>query len=217
MFALCRGHCSAPPKATVIRRSSVPVAGRQPSVVSSFRDALSSRELPAQVLTPPMWLIPNNWLLQENKGPDISAQLGNALRGYSTSRAPVELAESIARSASQLGFSLYLFSPIFNRWWYQRHSLMNILFIKFPLRLCFLGNPICNTLALSNPIFTENVRISQIHLLGISLARVVTEAVLCRAGVANYSANSQTVGLCRPQKVSVAYSVRVCLRCKNHS
>lgn len=86
---------------------------------------------------------------------------------------------------------------------------MNILFIKFPLRLCFLGESICNTLALSNPIFTENVKISQIHLLGISLARVVTEAVLCRAGVANYSANSQTVRLCRPQKVSVAYSVRI--------
>ena len=50
-------------------------------------------------------------LLQEHKGPDISVQLGNTLRGYSTSRAPVELAESIAGPASQLGFSLYSNSP----------------------------------------------------------------------------------------------------------
>lgn len=69
------------------------------SVVSSFSDALSSREPPAKVLTPPLWLIPNNGLLQEYKGPDTSAQLGNTLRGCSTSRAPVEMAESIARSA----------------------------------------------------------------------------------------------------------------------
>ena len=85
-------HLPEPPSSEDPLFQRLGVLGRQPSVISSFRDALSSRELPARVLTPPMWLIPNNWLLEEYKGPDISAQLGNTLRGYSTSREPVELA-----------------------------------------------------------------------------------------------------------------------------
>ena len=72
-------HLPEPPSSEDPLFQRLGVLGRQPSVVSSFRDALSSRELPAQVLTPPMWLIPNNWLLEEYKGPDISAQLGNTL------------------------------------------------------------------------------------------------------------------------------------------
>lgn len=131
MCALCRGHSDAPPRSPLNKRSVVPVAGSIGQTAFSCQPLqglphLQKATLP-KVWPLPRWLTSNDSLIQEYKNLDISAQPGNILRGIVGLELPVELAESIAGSASQFGFSLYplqLLSPVFHRCQHQRHSLI---------------------------------------------------------------------------------------------